>query len=148
MVATSSKEAIEDPHNRQLIPRSCKYAGQKSRESPGRVYYRAMPDPKPDDVDFHEETTDPLVADFHNFYKVEKWTRDGTKVDSLLYAGNSLGRARSVFEHAIKHRPRINTDNPQQIRMLDQWPPLQRRTQWPSRCLLVKILHRFLPFTC
>jgi hypothetical protein len=22
-----------------------------------------MPDPKPDDVDFHEETTDPLVAD-------------------------------------------------------------------------------------
>src|SRR5436309_1606807 len=40
------------------------------------------------------------------FYKVEKWTRDGTKVDSLLYAGNSLGRARSIFERAIKHRPR------------------------------------------
>ena len=55
-----------------------------------------MPDPKPDDVDFHEETTDPLVADLHNFYKVEKWTRDGTKVDSLLYAGNSLSRARGV----------------------------------------------------
>jgi hypothetical protein len=51
-----------------------------------------MPDPKPDDVDFHEETTDPLVADLHNFYMVEKWTRDGTRVDSLLYAGNSLGR--------------------------------------------------------
>jgi hypothetical protein len=51
-----------------------------------------MPDPKPDDVDFHEETTDPLVADLRNFYKVERWTRDGTKVDSLLYAGNSLGR--------------------------------------------------------
>jgi hypothetical protein len=45
------------------------------RESPGQVYYRAMPDPKPDDVDFHEETTDPLVADLGNFYKVEKWTR-------------------------------------------------------------------------
>ena len=43
-----------------------------------------MPDPD------HEETTDPLVADVRNFYKVEKWTRDGTKVDSLLYAGNSL----------------------------------------------------------
>ena len=42
-----------------------------------------MPDPKPDDVDFHEETTDPLVADLRNFYKVEKWTRDGTKLDSL-----------------------------------------------------------------
>jgi hypothetical protein len=66
-----------------------------------------MPDPKPDDVDFHEETTDPLVADARSFYKVEKWTRDGTKVDSLLYAGNSLGRARSVFEEVIKHRPRI-----------------------------------------
>jgi hypothetical protein len=88
-----------------------------------------MPDPKPDDVDFHEETTDPLVADLRNFYKVEKWTRDGTKVDSLLYAGNSLGRARSVFEHAIKHRPRIRLTIRQQIRMLDQWPPLQRRTQ-------------------
>ena len=36
-----------------------------------------MPDPKPDDVDFHEETTDPLVADLRDFYKVEKWTRDG-----------------------------------------------------------------------
>jgi hypothetical protein len=48
--------------------------------------------PEPD----HEETTDPLVADARNFYKVEKWTRDGTKVDSLLYAGNSLGRARAV----------------------------------------------------
>jgi hypothetical protein len=24
---------------------------------------------------------------------VEKWTRDGMKVDSLLYAGNNLGRA-------------------------------------------------------
>jgi hypothetical protein len=88
-----------------------------------------MPDPKPDDVDFHEETTDPLVADLHNFYKVEKWTRDGTKVDSLLYAGNSLGRARSVFERAIKHRPRIRLTIRQQIRMLDQWPPSQRRTQ-------------------
>jgi hypothetical protein len=47
-----------------------------------------MSDPKPDDVDFHEETTDPLVADLRNFYKVEKWTPDGTKVDSLLYAAD------------------------------------------------------------
>ncbi len=55
-----------------------------------------------------EETTEPLVADAWNFYKVQKWTRDGAKVESLLYAGNSLGRARSVFERAIKHRPRIH----------------------------------------
>jgi hypothetical protein len=87
-----------------------------------------MPDPKPNDVDFHEETTDPLVADLRNFYKVEKWTRDRTKVDSLLYAGNSLGRARLVFEHAIKHRPRIRLTIRQQTRVLDQWPPSQRRT--------------------
>jgi hypothetical protein len=71
---------------------------------------------------------DPLVADVRNFYKVEKWTRNGTKVDSLLYAGNILGRARSVFEQAIKHRPRIRLTIRQQTRVLDQWPP-QGRTQ-------------------
>ena len=81
-----------------------------------------MPDPEADDVDLHEETTDPLVADLHNFYKVEKWTKDGTKVDSLLYAGNSLGRARSVFESAIKHRPRIRLTIRQRTRVLQQWP--------------------------
>jgi hypothetical protein len=26
--------------------------------------------------------------------KVEKWTRDGSKVDRMLYAGNSLDKAR------------------------------------------------------
>jgi hypothetical protein len=75
-----------------------------------------MPDPD------HEETTDPLVADARNFYKVEKWTRDGTKVDSLLYARNSLGRARAVFERAIKHRPRIRLTIRQRTRVIDQWP--------------------------
>ena len=53
---------------------------------------------------------------------------DGTKVDSLLYAGNGLGRARSLFEHAIKHRPRIRLTIRQQIQVLDQWRPPQRRT--------------------
>jgi hypothetical protein len=38
-------------------------------------------EPKPDDVPLHEETNSPTYADDHNFYKVEKWTRDGTKVD-------------------------------------------------------------------
>ena len=70
---------------------------------PRARYNPAMPDPKPDDVTFHEETDSPTYADARNFYKVEKWTRDGTKVDSLLYAGNSLARARGVFERAIKH---------------------------------------------
>jgi hypothetical protein len=77
-----------------------------------------MPDPD------HEETTDPLVADARNFYKVEKWTRDGTSVDGLLYAGNSLGRAQAVFENAIKHRPRIKLTIRQQTRVLEQWPRL------------------------
>jgi hypothetical protein len=85
--------------------------------------------PKPDDVDFHEETHSPTCADDRNFYKVEKWTRDGTKVDSLLYGGNSLGRARSVFERAIKHRPRIRLSLRRRTRMLDQWPPPQYKTR-------------------
>ena len=81
-----------------------------------------MPDPKLDDVDFHEQTDSPTYADDRNYYKVEKWTRDGTKVDSLLYAGNSLGRARSVFESAIRHRPRIRLTLRQRTRVIDQWP--------------------------
>jgi hypothetical protein len=41
--------------------------------------------------DCSNETTDnPLYADDRNFYKVEKSTKDGTKVDRLLYAGNNL----------------------------------------------------------
>jgi hypothetical protein len=75
-----------------------------------------MPDPD------HEDTTDPL--DVRNFYMVEKWTRDGTKVDSLLYAGSSLGRAQAVFENAIKHRPRIRVTIRQQTRVLEQRPRL------------------------
>jgi hypothetical protein len=38
-------------------------------------------------------------------YKVEKWTRDGMKVDSLLYAGNNLDKARDIFAKAIKQWP-------------------------------------------
>ena len=83
-------------------------------------YAQAMPNE--DDIS-HEETSDPLVADARNFYKVEKWTRDGTKADILLYAGNSLGGAHSVFERAIKHRPRIRVTIRQRSRVLDQYPP-------------------------
>jgi hypothetical protein len=53
-------------------------------------------EPKPHDVDFHEVTDSAIFADDRNFYKVEKWTRDWTKVDSLLYAGTvSIGPAKS-----------------------------------------------------
>ena len=75
-----------------------------------------------------EETNDPLVADARSFYKVEKWTRDGKKVDSLLYAGNSLGKARDVFAKAIKHRPRINLTIRQRTRVLERWPARDRDT--------------------
>jgi hypothetical protein len=54
-----------------------------------------------------EETNDPLIADARNFYKVEKWTKDGSKVDHMLYAGSSLDKAREVFAEAIYRRPRI-----------------------------------------
>ena len=54
-----------------------------------------------------EETDDPLLADDRNFYKVEEWTRDGMKVDSLLYAGNNLSKAQEIFANAINHRSRI-----------------------------------------
>jgi hypothetical protein len=37
-----------------------------------------------------EETNEPLLSDHRNFYKIEKWTKDGTKVDCMVYAGSSL----------------------------------------------------------
>jgi hypothetical protein len=43
------------------------------------------------------------------------------KVDSLLYAGNSLDKAREVFAKAIKHRPRINLTIRQRTRVLDSF---------------------------
>ena len=59
-----------------------------------------------------EETDDPLIADHRNFYKVEKWTRDGMKIDSLLYAGNNLSKAQEIFANAIK-APAADQDNDQ-----------------------------------
>jgi hypothetical protein len=54
-----------------------------------------------------EETDEPLLADHRNYYKVEKWTKDDTKVERMLYAGSNLDKAREVFASAIYHRPRI-----------------------------------------
>jgi hypothetical protein len=69
-----------------------------------------------------EETDEPLIANDRNYFKVEKWTKDGSKVERLLYAGNSLLRAESVFKAAIKHRPRIRLTIRQRSRVLQQWP--------------------------
>jgi len=69
-----------------------------------------------------EETDDPLYAERRNFFKVEKWSRDGLRVELMLYAGNSLGRARAIFESTIKRRPRVRRTIRQHMRVLDEWP--------------------------
>jgi hypothetical protein len=69
-----------------------------------------------------EETDSPLLADDRNFYKIEKWMRDGTKVDRMLYAGNNLEKAREIFAKAVKHRPRIRLTIRQRTRVLQRWP--------------------------
>jgi len=79
-------------------------------------------EPKPTDVDFHEETDSPTYADDRNFYKVEKWTKDRSKVEHMLYAGRSLDKAREVFAEAVYHRPRIRLTIRQQSLVLEQWP--------------------------
>jgi hypothetical protein len=67
-----------------------------------------------------EETFDPIKADGRNFYKVEKWTADGTRVDSLLYAGNNLSRAQHASSNTLRHRPRIRLTIRQWARVLQQ----------------------------
>jgi len=69
-----------------------------------------------------EETNDPPIADHRDFYKVEKWTKDGFKIDHMLYAGSNLDKAREVFAAAIKHRPRIRLTIRQRTQVLEQWP--------------------------
>jgi hypothetical protein len=63
---------------------------------------------------------EPLLADHRNFYKIEKWTKDG-RVERMLYAGSNLNEAREVFTAAIKHRPRIRLAIWQRTRVLDEW---------------------------
>jgi hypothetical protein len=70
-----------------------------------------------------EETNEPVIADDRNYHKVEKWTKDGTKVDRMLFAGSNLDKAREVFAAAIKHRPRIRLTIRQRMRVLQEWPP-------------------------
>jgi hypothetical protein len=69
-----------------------------------------------------EETDDPLHADRRNFYKVEVWSRDWLRVELMLYAGNSLGRARAMFESTIRRRPRTRLTIRQRTRVLEEWP--------------------------
>jgi hypothetical protein len=57
-----------------------------------------------------------------HFEGQEALTKDGGKIDRLLYAGNNLDKARTVFAEAIKHRPRIRLTIRQRTRVLDRWP--------------------------
>ena len=48
-----------------------------------------------------EETDEPLMADNRNFYKVETWTKDGSKIERMLSAtwtrrGRSSRRQSSI----------------------------------------------------
>jgi hypothetical protein len=69
-----------------------------------------------------EETDEPLIANDRNYYKVEKWTKDGSKVERMLYAGSNLDKAREVFASAIYHRPRIRLTIRQRSLVLEEWP--------------------------
>ena len=53
----------------------------------------------PDDC-FHEEIDDPGFADRRNFYKVEKWSRDGQRIAELLFAGSASPRP-NVFSSGL-----------------------------------------------
>ena len=68
-----------------------------------------------------KQTSDPSIADHRNFYKVEKWTKDGTKVDHLLYAGSNVGEAREAFAEAIYHKPGIRLTIRRRAHVLKQW---------------------------
>jgi hypothetical protein len=73
--------------------------------------------------DSDEETDDPTHADRRNFYKVEKWSRDGQRVVDLVFAGTSLDKARRIFDRLTQHRPRIRLTIRQRTRVLEQHPP-------------------------
>jgi hypothetical protein len=53
---------------------------------------------------------------------VERWTKDGLRVAGMLYAGNDLERARSIFAAGIKRRPRARLTIRQRSQVLWKWP--------------------------
>ena len=74
---------------------------------------------------FQEETDDPLVADWRNFFKVKLWSRDGRHVERLLFAGNSLDKARALFAAYGRRRPRARLTIRQRSRVLEEGPKLR-----------------------
>jgi hypothetical protein len=59
-----------------------------------------MPDPKPDDVHLHEETTDPLVADYDPSQAMGR----GRSLGRSGQFRSVCGSARGVADHAVLER--------------------------------------------
>jgi hypothetical protein len=70
----------------------------------------------------YEDTDDPIYADDRNFYKVEKWSKDGQRIEDMLHASNSIQKAREIFRAFVKKRPRVRLTIRQGIRVLERWP--------------------------
>ena len=59
-----------------------------------------------------------------NLYKVEKWSRDGQRIEEMEFDGNSLAKAQRIFENFIKKRPRVRlTIRQRSCGALQEWPP-------------------------
>jgi hypothetical protein len=56
-----------------------------------------------------EQTDNPLYAADRNFYKLEKWSKDGTKIERMLYAGNNLGQKRLPTTRLLRPRAALST---------------------------------------
>jgi len=89
--------------------------------------------PSPANDLFQEETDDPLVADQRNFFKVELWSRDGRHVERLLFAGNSLDKARALFAANGKRRPRARLTIRQRSRVLAERPRSKLQVRLTNR---------------
>jgi hypothetical protein len=48
-----------------------------------------------------DETDDPVDADRRHFYKMEKWSRDGLRVELMIFASTNLEKAGRVFERTV-----------------------------------------------
>ena len=68
-----------------------------------------------------EETTDPLIADARNFFKVELWGRTD-RVWRMIYASNRLDWVQGVFAAQVRRRPGGRYTIRQGVRVLRKWP--------------------------
>lgn len=72
----------------------------------------------------HAETTELRIANERNFYKVELWTPDD-HIERLIYAGNSLEKARAVFDSFLQQQPGARLTIRRRTRVLQRAPRLR-----------------------